>query len=266
MQKQILITGATDGLGLATATKLAQLGHKLLIHGRSSEKLARVKQLLIQYTHEENLDFIEADLSELKKVYQMCSYIKQRYNLDIIINNAGIYNTPNSQTQDGLDTRFAVNTFAPYIITTRLLESLNANARVINLSSAAQSPVDLEALLGNKHLNDSMAYAQSKLALTGWTTLLGKAHQKGPMMVSVNPKSLLASKMVKNAYGIAGSDISVGVNILLEAALKDSFANAHGLYYDNDIESFASPHPDALNEHKSQLLIETMEAVLGRLT
>ncbi|SNX50930.1 hypothetical protein VTH8203_04606 [Vibrio thalassae] len=158
--------------------------------------------------------------------------------------------------------RFVVNTIAPYQLTQALLPMLGATGRVVNLSSAAQASVNLDALQGLRQPNDSDAYAQSKLALTMWSGALGMQYaQPGPMIVAVNPKSFLGSKMVKDAYCVAGNDLALGADILIRAALSEEFSHAHGLYFDNDLESLASPHPDALNEAK----VEQVVAVIERL-
>lgn len=197
----------------------------------------------------------------------MVAEVAERFGkLDVIINNAGVFATPNSRTQEGLDVRFAVNTIAPYMLTKELLPLLGNTGRVVNLSSAAQAPVSIEALMGDKPLSDGEAYAQSKLALTMWSRVMGlQLKNVGPMVVSVNPKSFLGSKMVKDAYGIAGNDISLGADILIRAALSDEFAQAHGSYFDNDIEAFAAPHRDALNDTKSQQVVDAIEAVIAKL-
>jgi hypothetical protein len=70
----------------------------------------------------------------------------------------------------------------------------------------------------------------------------------GPMIVAVNPASLLATSMVKDAYGIEGSDIRIGADILVRAALSDEFANASGKFYDKDAPS----HPVRDSERKKQ--------------
>ena len=70
--------------------------------------------------------------------------------------------------------------------------------------------------------------------------------------------------MVKDAYGIAGSDIGIGADILVRAALSDEFADASGRYYDNDSKRFADPHRDALDPHKNQRVVDAIEQVLAR--
>ncbi|WP_260261424.1 SDR family NAD(P)-dependent oxidoreductase [Vibrio intestinalis] len=263
--KTILLTGATDGIGFETAKQLVELGHHVVLHGRNSAKLAQVEQELTALNSEAKVETVVADLSNLAAVHDMVAEIAQRFGrIDVLINNAGVFTTNQTVTPEGLDVRFVVNTVAPYLLTKELLPLLCTNARVVNLSSAAQASVDIDALLGKKTLGDNPAYAQSKLALTMWSRMLGLENRaNGPMIVSVNPKSFLGSKMVKEAYGVAGSDIRLGADILVRAALSDEFANAHGAYYDNDIEAFAQPHGDALNDAKALQVIAAMESLLA---
>lgn len=231
MKKVILITGATDGIGFETAKSLVQLGHHVIVHGRSESKAENVKDRLASLKNGNAVNTVICDLSNLNSVRSMVSEVTERFgNLDVLINNAGVYATSEPTTEAGLDVRFAVNTLAPYLLTKQLLPSMSSTSRVVNLSSAAQAPVKLDALKGNVKVGDGEAYAQSKLALTMWSHYLGAQNkQSGPMIVSVNPKSLLGSKMVKEAYGIAGGDICLGAEILVRAALSDEFANAHGV-------------------------------------
>ena len=87
---------------------------------------------------------------------------------------------------------------------------------------------------------------------------------KGLVIVSINPKSLLGSKMVKEAYGIDGGDINIGADILIRASLSDEFSNANGKYFDNDIAQFALPHLDATNMDKCKSLVLVIEEILKR--
>ncbi|MEM8867917.1 MAG: SDR family NAD(P)-dependent oxidoreductase [Verrucomicrobiota bacterium] len=259
MHKTILITGATDGIGLATAQQLAADGHHLLLHGRNSDKLAKVAQSLVSQTQVES--YI-ADFSRIEEVDTLAQSIKARHeDLDVLINNAGILKTRETITKDGLDVRFVVNTISPYNLTRKLLPLIGKEGRVINLSSAAQSPVDLRAFVGSHRLDDMSAYAQSKLALTMWSRHLALAHPMGPVFVAVNPASLLASKMVKESFGVAGNDLSIGADILVRAALSDEFSDASGKYYDNDAKRFAELHPDATNPQKIDQLIQAIESI-----
>lgn len=280
MKKTIMITGATDGIGLATAKMLASSGHNLLIHGRSREKLASVKELLSSLANQEkNSGFIEtylADLSNLSEVKVLADNVKASHEkLEVLINNAGVFKVPEPITADGLDVRFMVNTIAPFFLTQELLPILkpelklgfnpllNKSARVINLSSAAQAPVSINALLGKNPLADMEAYAQSKLAITMWTKRLAEQYREtGPVMLAVNPGSLLASNMVKEGFGLAGNDINIGAKILVRMALEAGLESFSGQYFDNDKGEFSAPHSDGDRAQKEEDIIEAIEFIL----
>lgn len=266
MQKTILITGSTDGIGLVTAKMLAKDGHRVLLHGRSPAKLAQAEKAVSDVSSEHRVTGYLADFSCMADVEALSEAVASNHKrLDVLINNAGVFTVSDPVTQDGLDIRFVVNTLAPYLLTQRLLPLLGKEGRVVNLSSAAQSPVNLDALVGQgRSLGDNAAYAQSKLALTMWSRSLAQSlGDKGPAIIAVNPGSLLATKMVKDAYGVAGADIGIGADILVRAALDDEFGAATGQYFDNDSGRFASPHPDALDAKKTRQLVETIETLLA---
>ena len=267
MQKTILLTGATDGIGLATAKMLLEQGHTVLLHGRNAAKLEAVVNGLSTLTGGGRTESYLADLSDMSDVKALAKAITEKHDtLDVLINNAGIFKTPDPVTIDGLDIRFAVNTLAPYLLTQRLMPLLGAAGRVVNLSSAAQAPVDVKAIFGGIPMDDMSAYAQSKLAITMWSRAMAQANPEGPMVVAVNPGSLLASKMVVEGFGVSGKDINIGADILVRAALSDEFSDASGLYFDNDSGQFASPHPDGLDDAKIAEVMSAIEAVLNGLS
>ncbi|MEM7715482.1 MAG: SDR family NAD(P)-dependent oxidoreductase [Cyanobacteria bacterium P01_A01_bin.68] len=265
MKKTILITGSTDGIGLETAKMLTSQGHNVLLHGRNPEKLELVQKTLLELKGGGDVEIYVADLSLMENVEELAKTVAEKHSkLDVLINNAGVYNTPDPVTKDGLDVRFAVNTIAPYLLTQRLLSLLGTSGRVINLSSAAQSTVQAEALAGRVKLRDGAAYAQSKLALTMWSRSLGLSlKDSGPIIVAINPGSMLGSKMVQQAFGVTGGDIRIGAEILTRAALTDEFKTASGKYFDNDSGQFASPHSDALDTGKCQEIVRVIEKILA---
>ncbi|CAK1791619.1 putative Short-chain dehydrogenase/reductase [Vibrio crassostreae] len=265
MQKTILITGATDGIGLETAKALTQQGHHVLIHGRNPAKVSKVLAALSRLSKSAIIESYIADLSTLSDVDKLATQIKNNHKrLDILINNAGVYKVSDITTSDNLDVRFVVNTIAPYLLTQKLLPLFGATGRIVNLSSAAQSTVDLEALTSpNAGKLDGSVYAQSKLALTMWSIELANTLlDNGPAVIPVNPASFLGSKLVKEAYGVDGNDLAIGADILRRAALCDEFASASGQYFDNDSGLFKDPHADALNPAKNRKLVETLDRLL----
>ena len=132
MKKVILITGATDGIGFETAKSLIQLGHHVIVHGRSESKAENVKDRLASLKDGYAVNTVICDLSNLNSVRSMVSEITERFgNLDVLINNAGVYATSEPTTEAGLDVRFAVNTLAPYLLTKQLLPSMSSTSRVV---------------------------------------------------------------------------------------------------------------------------------------
>ena len=265
MQKTILITGSTDGIGLETAKMLVSMGHEVLLHGRSPAKLDTAKTALSGLTGNGDVKSYASDLSNMAEVEALAKAVSEDHaKLDVLINNAGVYSIADPISPDGLDLRFVVNTIAPYLLTRRLLPLMNATGCVINLSSAAQAPVDLAAMMGQGRLPADAAYAQSKLAITMWSRELARElKDDGPIVIAVNPASMLGSKMVKDAYGVEGGDLRIGADILTRLALEDEFAQASGQYFDNDIGQFESPHPDALDAAKSAEVVRTIETMLA---
>ena len=270
MKKNILITGSTDGIGKLAATKLAQLGHNVYLHGRDARKLAdviaEVKAAATQTNQQADqqanqqiiIDGFVADFSKLSDVKSMADAVIKKFtaaglHLDVLINNAGVFKVANTQTPEGFDVRFVVNYFAPYLLTRALLplmgksvtEASNAApntnnslpARIVNLSSAAQQAVSAQALAGQKQLSDQDAYAQSKLALTMWSMALAEqVATDNTNVIAVNPGSLLNTRMANDAYGQHWSSADKGADILVALAVSDEFANETGRYFDNDIK------------------------------
>lgn len=235
MTKTILITGSTDGIGFLTARMLADQGHRVLLHGRSAAKLDAAASEIGGSV----LSF-RADLSSLAETRALAGAVRAEVSqLDVLINNAGVLKTPAPVLSNGQDVRFVVNTLAPHVLTRALLPIIPDEGRVISLSSAAQAPVDLDALRGGARLADMSAYAQSKRALTLWSAACAQAHPDGPRFLAVNPGSLLASKMVKEGFGVAGNDLRIGADILCRLALEAGFDGDSGKYWDNDAGRFA---------------------------
>ncbi|MEM9038392.1 MAG: SDR family NAD(P)-dependent oxidoreductase [Actinomycetota bacterium] len=261
----IAITGSTDGIGLATARRLAREGHDVVVHGRSPTKLDAARSLVEAERPGAVVAAVAADLSDLSAVDELAHRILDSVDsLDVLINNAGVFRTSSPTTADGLDVRFVVNTLAPYRLARRVAPVMPSTGRIVNLSSAAQAPVDTGAMRGRTALDAGTAYAQSKLALTMWSRhLADEFGAGGPVVVAVNPGSFLATKMVAEGYGMEGHDISTGVDILVRASTSPEFAEASGAYFDNDAGRFAPPHPDVLDPAKNAAVVAVIDELLG---
>ena len=115
MKKTILITGATAGIGKLTAERLVAAGHRVLVHGRSAGKLDALTAALSAQAGTEIKGF-RADLSDMAQVEALAAAVTAHTpTIDVLLNNAGVFRTPQTRTAAGLDIRFAVNTLAPYL-------------------------------------------------------------------------------------------------------------------------------------------------------
>ena len=113
MAKRILLTGATDGIGLETAKSLVSLEHHVLLHGRNAAKLDKVERSLTALWQHAHIEGYVADLSRMSEVESLAKAVSDKYkSLDVLINNAGVFVAPDPVTPDGLDLRFAVNAIA----------------------------------------------------------------------------------------------------------------------------------------------------------
>lgn len=167
-----LVTGGTDGIGLATATGLAGLGARVGIVGRDrarAERAAGTIRRAVGADPAPEIDVFVADLSSQADVRRLAAEVLAAYpRLDVLVNNVGGYWAHRHTTADGLERTFALNHLAPYLLTRLLLDRLveSAPARVVTVSSGAQAlgRIDLDDLQGEHHYRGQRAYNQSKLA------------------------------------------------------------------------------------------------------
>jgi len=265
MKKAILITGGTDGIGKLAALKIAKEGHQVYLHGRNTDKLTQVITELKKESGNDHITGFVADFSDMNAVKKMGRDIKENVSqLDIIINNAGVFKSSQPITKDGINIRIAVNYFAPYLLTTDIIDIIRSSLdpRIINLSSAAQSKVSTDLLMGNIKVSDQEAYAQSKLAILMWSFYLA-GQEPNISVIALNPGSLLNTNMVKEAYGRFWSSADKGANIIYELALANKYKGMSGKYFDNDRGSFGPAHSDANNMNAINELLEKTKEKLN---
>lgn len=192
-KKIILITGSTDGIGKITASSLAKMGHKVIIHGRNKEKAEKVKQQIIEESGNQDIDILIADLLSLEDIKKAVVGFKAKYDkLDVLINNAGaIFGKERAVSKDGFEQTIALNLYAPFLLTELLLPLLenSASGRIINLSSAMHKRGgkpdfnDFQSIHGYK---PDRAYGLSKLYLIWISRHLARELQNKGSKVTVN--------------------------------------------------------------------------------
>ena len=163
-----LVTGATDGIGKATALALAERGAEVILHGRNPDKLAATVEQLRAATGNESLHAVLADFASLDEVAALGQRVRTDFpGLNVLINNAGLLTDHWQRSADGFEMTFAVNYLAPFLLTHLLLETVRANApgRIVNVASTALGGGQID--FGNRRLelrfDGWQAYANTKL-------------------------------------------------------------------------------------------------------
>jgi len=177
--KICIITGANSGIGKATALGLAEMDATVVMVCRNQKWGEDAKEEIIEVTGNQSTDLLIADLSSQTAIHQLVDKIKQKYQqLHVLINNAGVLLQNRSVTVDGIETTFAVNYLAPFLLTHLLIDTIKASApaRIINVSSGTHSwaHLNLDDLQNEKKYEAWTAYSQSKLGLILFTYELAR--------------------------------------------------------------------------------------------
>lgn len=167
MPQHIVITGANTGIGLATAKSLAAQGHHLIIACRDLHKAATAAEQIKQ-AGAASVDVVKLDLADLASIKQTVTDITAIFpQVDVLINNAGLFNHPYQSTVQGYESNFGVNVLGPVLLTELLLPTLKAapQARIINLASVAHlaGKIDPTSYQKPAKYRPIAAYGQSKL-------------------------------------------------------------------------------------------------------
>lgn len=175
---QIIVTGATGGMGSEAVRTLAKKGRSVLMACRNLEKGEDVKKRILEEVPSADLTLMQVDLASLKSVVEFTDKIKyQGVKLDGLFNNAGAINRRFALTVDGLEQTAAVNYVAPYLLTRRLLPVFTENAHIVNMVSLTRhiAKVDRDFFeKGEKEFRQLGAYSDSKLALLLFTIALSQ--------------------------------------------------------------------------------------------
>jgi NAD(P)-dependent dehydrogenase (short-subunit alcohol dehydrogenase family) len=244
--KTVLITGSTDGLGREVALRLGKLGAQVLVHGRNAARGAEVVDAINNGGG--SAHFYQADLGSLDEVRELATtVIRNHQQLDMLINNAGLGSGfAGGQRQvsaDGHEMIFQVNYLSHYLLTEMLLPTLKANApaRIINVASGAQRPVNFEDVMLEKDFNSRTAYGQSKLAQILHTFHISPMlADTGVTFNTLHPASMMDTTMVSQMEGPARTTVDEGASALMQLAVSPELEGRSGLYFRGLIEDSAN--------------------------
>jgi NAD(P)-dependent dehydrogenase (short-subunit alcohol dehydrogenase family) len=262
----VLVTGATDGLGRRVALELAGRGATVLVHGRDRGRCEAVLEEVRRQTGSEGSRCYLADLSSLGAARGLAERILSDHDrLDVLVNNAGVIAKEREETEDGLELTFAVNYLSPFLLTHLLLPLLrdSAPARIVNVASAGQSPVDFRDVMLKRAYDGMRAYTQSKLAQIIFTfELAQRLRGTGVTVNALHPATLMDTKMVFETFGRASSTVQEGAEATVRLAVSPELEGITGRYFDGTHEARANRQ--AYDEEARQRLWDLSEELCGR--
>lgn len=264
----ILVTGATDGIGLATARELARQGHEVVLHGRNEERVGRACDAIRTVVPDASLLTACADLGDLAAVARMAQELAARLpRLDVLINNAGVYMTNRTISRDGFEMTLAVNHLAHFLLTNLLLPLLKKSAapRVVTVSSMVHTSgrIEFDNMNSEQNFNGYHAYANSKLANALFANELAR---REPWLTSnsLHP-GVIGTKLLHAAFSMQGDTVTDGARTSVYLATAPEVANVTGKYFVDSVAIKAAAQ--ALDQQLAQRLwVWTEQAVKPKAT
>lgn len=259
-RRQVLITGATSGLGLALSRDLAASGWEVLVHGRDE---ARTREL----AEETGGRPFVADLASLAAVRDLARQVTDGVDrLDVLVNNAGVgFGAPDATREvsvDGHELRLAVNYLTPVLLTRLLLPLLtrSAPARVVDVGSIGQEPLDLDDIEFERGWTGIDAYRRSKLALAAHAVDLGSSLD--PEQITVNclhPASLMPTTMVLESEVAPMSSVDEGLALTRRWVADEDVAGVTARF----VTASGSARPEVYDPEFQAALREATDALLA---
>ena len=201
--KVYMVTGVTSGLGKAIALELAKTGETVILVARDSNRAAQVEKEISALSQNPNLDMQLCDLSNLSSVRNLGTILKSRYsNIDVLINNAGIYKKVRGTSVDGYETMFATNHLGPFLLTYMLMDRLLASgtARIINITAPSTTELNFDDLQGERSFNSLNAFGATKMANLLFTFELARRMESTGVTVNAVHPGLVRSGLMKDAF------------------------------------------------------------------
>jgi NAD(P)-dependent dehydrogenase (short-subunit alcohol dehydrogenase family) len=256
-QTTILVTGATDGLGRGVAERLAGDGATVHLHGRDGDRLAATAEAIREATGNDRIQTHRADFAALEEVRALAADVERSTQaLHVLVNNAGIGSgrpdgTTRQESRDGHELRFAVNYLAGFVLTLRLLPLLRCSspARIVNVASLGQSPLDFDDPMLRDHYGGTRAYSQSKLAqITAGFELAERVASEQITVNSLHPATYMPTKIVLEGGGSPIDTLEEGIEATVRLATSPGLEGVTGRFFNRQAEARAHEQaydPDA---------------------
>jgi NAD(P)-dependent dehydrogenase (short-subunit alcohol dehydrogenase family) len=241
-----LVTGSTSGLGEVVARRLGAMGATVIVHGLNEQRGAEIAAEITKAGPGKAV-YYSGDLGSLAQVGALAKRVKANHpQLHLLINNAGIGGVSNDERResaDGHELVFAVNYLSHFLLTRELLPLLQAGApaRIINVASIGQRPVNFDDVMMKNNYQTTSAYSQSKLAQIMYTITLSE--QLDPARVTVNslhPATLMDTPMVTASGRRPMASVQDGANAVMQLAVGTVVSGRTGLYFNQMNEAKAN--------------------------
>lgn len=258
----ILVTGATDGIGRETARQLLAQGHRVLVHGRSPAKAASAAAELGGEAVP-----VSGDLSRMREVVGLAEQVgAHAASLDVLIANAGVYEMKRQLTEDGFELTMAVNHFAHFLLVQRLRAALRASraSRVVVVASMVHQSgrLDLDDLTFEDGYGAYEAYGASKLANVLFTRALAARLADGSDATAnaLHP-GVIGTKLLCQGFGMGGAPVAQGAKTSVYLATSADVQGVTGKYFVDCRE--AKPSRLALDDRLAEELWQASERLLA---
>jgi retinol dehydrogenase-14 len=250
--KTVLITGATSGIGRATAEELARAGARVLVHGRSAESAAAAASAISRAARSDRIAPVHGDLASLEDVRRLAKQAEGASDrLDVLLNNAGVYMPQRTLTVDGLETTWAVNHLAHFALTLLLADLLaeSTPARVITMSSVShfRGDIDFGDINAVNGYDAYRAYAASKLMNVLFALELAFRWAGTGITSNTLHPGVIDTKLLHLGFpGQHGASPTVGAATPIYLASSPDVEDTTGRYFVNQHPAAASPQTDDL--------------------
>jgi NAD(P)-dependent dehydrogenase (short-subunit alcohol dehydrogenase family) len=251
-EKIALVTGANAGIGKALSAELARRGMHVVMVARDQQRGEAARNEVMQQSGSQRVDLLIADLASMQQVRDLAAAFKQRYpTLDVLVNNAAVHKGTRTVTPDGLETTFATNHLAPFLLTHLLLDRLKASAspRVLNITAPSTSKLNFDDLQGETKFSGLDAFGASKMANLLFTFAAARRPEFEGIAINAIHPGLVKSGILKEANPVMRFMISLmsappekAVASIADVATSPDYASETGRFYHRGKEMNAAEY------------------------
>ncbi len=242
--KTVMITGSTDGIGKYLAHRLLEQNYRVIIHGRSKEKVDKTKEELLRKLGKNKILAQVADLFDFSQVQEMCNnLINNKVQIDVILHNAGTYENSLIFNNDHIEKTFAVNFVSNVLINELLIPFLTSYfkftndepLRIIYVSSIAYGSgrFDLKEWFVPHHFNGYQAYANSKMAQIMYTYYCAEIYKENPLVFHSLHPGVIDTKILRENFKMKGSSLEEGIKTPYFLITSEEAKKSNGKYWNN---------------------------------